>query len=232
MRPVRIYMLPRALDADGIATAQTLGGAASVTLDGALVTDGVAIIKQTGTDSAGRPYSLHGQQVTIASVGNDSGVTFTVTGTDQDGQTITATVTGANAGTANVGGYWSTITAVSSSGATAADITVGITTLSSSPTVPLDIYNAAGCALGVILSGTATYTVQHTFQDINAQAWRDGYSWDAVDGTWLNHDSSDLVAATASADGNYAFIPMATRCIVTAWTSGTVEYDVLTNRAF
>ncbi len=231
MRPVRIYMLPRALDADGIATAQTLAGAASVTLNGALVSGGVAVINQTGSDSAGRKYSKHGQQVTIASVGNDSGVTFTVTGTDQDGQTITATVAGANAGTANVGGYWSTVTAVSSDGATAADITVGITTLSSSPTVVLDHYNAAGIALGVVVSGTATYTVQHTFQDTSAQVWKDGYSWDAVDGTWINHDSSDLVSATATADGNYAFIPEACRVTIASWTSGAVEFDVFTNRA-
>ncbi len=232
MRPVRMYMLPRATDANAIAAAQTLSGAASVTLNGVLVSGGVATIKQTGKDSAGRDYSQHGQVVTITSVGNDSGVTFTVTGKDQDGQTITATIAGANAGAATVAGYWSEVSAVSSDGATAADIEVGITTASSSPTIPLDNYNAAGCALFVILSGTATYTVQHTAQNVNAQTWRDGYSWDAVDGTWLNHNSSDLVAATASADGNYACIPTATRCIVTAWTSGTVEYDVLTNRAY
>lgn len=232
MRPVRMYMLPRAADADGIATAQTLAGAESVSLDGALVVSGVAVINQVGnSDSAGRDYSQHGQVVTITSVGNDSGVVFTVTGTDQDGQTISATVAGANAGTATVGGYWSTVTAVSSDGATAADITVGITTASSSPTIPLDIYSASGIALGLIIGNTATATIQHTFQDINAQTWRDGYSWDAADGTWLDHDSSDLVGATSSADGNYAFIPMATRCKVTAWTSGTVEYVVITNRA-
>ena len=231
MRPVRMYILPRAADANGIAEAQTLAGAESVALDGVLVVSGTAIITQTGKDSAGRPYSKHGQVVTITSVGNDSGVVFTVTGEDQDGQPITTTVTGANAGAATVGGYWSKVSAVSSDGATAADITVGITVASSTPTIPLDVYSASGCALGLIIGNTATATVQHTFQDINAQTWRDGYSWDAVDGAWLNHDSSDLVAATTSQDGNYAYIPMATRATVSAWTSGTVEYVVITNRA-
>lgn len=231
MRPVRIYMLPRALDADGIATAQTLGGAASVTLDGALVVDGVAVIKQTGSDSAGRDYSLHGQVVTIASVGNDSGVTFTIVGQDQDRQDMTVTVTGANAGTATASGYWSKVSSITADGATANDITVGITTASSSPTVVLDHYSASGIALGVIVAGTATYTVQHTFQDTSAQVWKDGYSWDAVDGTWINHDSSDLVSATATADGNYAFIPEACRVTIASWTSGAVEFDVFTNRA-
>lgn len=231
MRPARIYMLPRALDADGIATAQTLAGAEAVSLDGALVVDGVAVIHQTGTDSAGRAYSLHGQVVTVASVGNDSGITFTIVGKDQDRQDRTYVLTGANAGTATATGYWSEVSSVTSSGATAADITVGITTASSSPTVVLDHYSASGIALGVILGGTATYTVQHTFQDTSAQVWKDGYSWDALDGTWINHDSADLVAATATADGNYAFIPEACRTIISSWTSGTVEFDVYTNRA-
>lgn len=232
MRTVRKYILPRATDADAIATAQTITGAASVTLNGTLVSGGVATIKQTGKDANGRSYSVHGQVVTITSAGDDTGVTFTVVGTDQDGKSITATVTGVSAAAATVAGYWSTVTAVSTSGTTDGNITVGITTASSTPTIPLDTRNASGCALSVVLSGTATYSVQHTFQDIQAAAWKDGYSWDAADGTWQNHDSSDLVAATATADGNYAFIPTATRAIVTAWTSGTVEYVVITNSAY
>lgn len=232
MRPVRIYALPRSLDADGIATAQTLGGAASVTLNGTLVVDGVAIIKRSDSDANGRPYSQIGQVVTIASVGNDSGVTFTVTGKDQDGQSRTTTVTGANAGTATVTGYWTEVSAVSSSGATAANITVGITAVFSTPTIPLDHYANHGAALGVKIGTTATITVNHTFDDINAQTWRDGYQWNASDAVWFDHDSSALVGATASVDGNYEFYPTATRLKCTSWTSGTVEYVVISPRSY
>jgi len=231
MRPVRIYALPRSLDADGIAAAQTLAGAEAVALDGALVVGGVAVIERSDSDSSGRPYSLIGQVVTIASVGNDSGVTFTVVGKDQDRQSQTVSVTGANAGTATATGYWSEVSSVTSDGATAADITVGITAVFCTPTIPLDFYASAGNALGVIIQTTATVTVQHTFDEINKQVWKDGYAWTAINGNWLDNDAAALVGATTSQDGNYEFIPNATRMKCTSWTAGTVEYCVNTNRA-
>ena len=227
MRPVRIYALPRATDADGIATAQTLAGAEAVSLDGALVVGGVAVITRADSDSNGRPYSKIGQVVTVTSVGNDSGVVFTIVGKDQDGQSRTYALTGANAGVATATGYWSEVSSITSDGATAADITAGITTLFSTPTIPLDFYLQHGVALGVIIGTTATVTVNHTFDDINAQTWRDGYQWNATDAVWFDHDSSALVGATASVDGNYEFYPVATRLKCTAYTSGTVEYVVI-----
>lgn len=230
MRPVRIYALPRALDADGIAQTQSAAGAQALTLNGALVSDGVAVISRSDTDADGRPYSLIGQTVTVTSAGNDSGITFTVVGEDQDRQSYTEVIPGANAGAASSTGYFSKVESITTSAATAGNVTAGIAATFSTPTVPLDHYTGDGAALAVVLGGTATYTVQHTFDDVQAQVWKDGYDWDAAGANWLDHDSTDFVSATASADGNYAFLPKATRVKVTSWTSGTVEYDIISSR--
>ena len=64
-----------ALDADGISTAATLSGAGNLTIGGALASGGSC------TFNAGRI-------VTILSAGDDSGDTFTVTGTDVNGDAI------------------------------------------------------------------------------------------------------------------------------------------------
>ena len=62
----------QALDADGISTAATLSGSGNLTINGALASGGSC------TFNAGRV-------VTILSAGDDSGDTFTVTGTDVNG---------------------------------------------------------------------------------------------------------------------------------------------------
>ena len=63
-----------------IAIAQTLGGAGNLNLVSSSVSDG------SNMDTT----------VTLTSTGNISGVTFTVTGTDASGSTITEDITGPN----------------------------------------------------------------------------------------------------------------------------------------
>ena len=65
------------------------------------------------------------QKVTILSAGNDSGISFTVVGTDATGTAVTETVTGANAGTATSVGLFSTITSVAAVGNPAGNVSVG-----------------------------------------------------------------------------------------------------------
>jgi archaellum component FlaF (FlaF/FlaG flagellin family) len=55
---------------------------------------------------------------------------------------------------------------------------------------------------GVVVSGTVTYTVQHTFDGSN----------------WFDHDATDLVDAVANQDGNYAYPVAGIRVNVTAGT--------------
>jgi len=68
---------------------------------------------------------------------------------------------------------------------------------------------------GCVISATATYTVQHTFDDIYNTA---------ITPTWFNN--SIATAQTTNKDGNYAFPVAAIRLSVTAST-GTVTITLL-----
>ncbi len=50
---------------------------------------------------------------------------------------------------------------------------------------------------GVVKTGTVSFTVQHTFDDVASP------TFSAASATWFNHAS--VAAATANADGNYAY---------------------------
>lgn len=144
--------------ANGIALSQQPAAAGALTLNGSLVTAGVAQM-----DVARR--------VVIASNGNDAAVVFTVNGTNQSGAPIISTVTGLNASSAFTALDFLTVTSVTSSTATAGNITVGTNTTASSPWV-LDNLFVASWNLNVAVSlpggnGTATYTVEHTQDDPN-----------------------------------------------------------------
>lgn len=73
--------------------------------------------------------------------------------------------------------------------------------------------NSFSIGIGCVVSGTVTYTIQHTFDDIQNTA--------AGSCTWFDHDDSGLVGATANADGNFAFPCTAARINQTGG-SGTV----------
>ncbi len=99
-------------DVDGIITAVTPVGAGAITFDGVLVTDSIAYLPST-------------RKIVIASDGNDSGVTFGITGTDALGASQTETITGPNTTSVYSANEYKTVTSVSISGAGAGNITVG-----------------------------------------------------------------------------------------------------------
>lgn len=67
----------------------------------------------------------------------------------------------------------------------------------SSPVVVDYMISPFNIGFGVVVTGTATYTVQHTFDDPFASGFTPATA------TWFNHE--DLVSQTTSQDGNYAF---------------------------
>jgi hypothetical protein len=104
-----------AADADGVCQSQTpaAGGEQDLTINGALSSGGVA------TFTAGR-------LITITSASDDSGRTFTVTGTDVNGNAQTETIAGP-ATTVSTGTlYFRTVTQVTVDDDTAGAITVGM----------------------------------------------------------------------------------------------------------
>ena len=56
------------------------------------------------------------RNVTITSGGNDSGITFTVTGTDASGAALAETITGGNAGIATGTSIFATVTQIAAVG--------------------------------------------------------------------------------------------------------------------
>jgi filamentous hemagglutinin family protein len=94
---------------DTLASAQTLGGAGDLSL-----------ITETLRFTAAK-------QVTLTSVGNDSGVTFTITGTAANGDALVETISGGNGATVTSSGSFKTITRIAADAASADTVSAGLT---------------------------------------------------------------------------------------------------------
>ena len=66
------------------------------------------------------------RQITLLSAGNDSSKTFTVVGTDVNGDALSETVTGADSSTATSTGYFATISSITAVGNPAGNMSAGI----------------------------------------------------------------------------------------------------------
>ena len=74
----------------------------------------------------GGPYGNLTETITLYSSADNSGNTFTITGTDGNGDAQTEVLTGPNAGAVNSANKYLTITSIVSDGAIATDIQAGI----------------------------------------------------------------------------------------------------------
>jgi hypothetical protein len=158
------------------------------------------------------------RRVLITSAGNDSGITWTITGTDWNNAPISEVLTGGNtAAVASLLDY-ATVAGIKASAAAASTVTVGTNGVAGSRPIGLDQMGLSPTALQVTVSGTVNYTVQQTLDDPN----RVGLSSVA----WVNHPDSALVAATGTVQGNYAYQPQLTRIVLNSGT-GTLTYTVI-----
>lgn len=157
---------------------------------------------------------------TIDSAANLSALTFTLTGTDADGLVQTEAIVGPNVATVTGVKYFKTLTTVSASstlGANTADIGWNDTAIG--PTFPLNWRQIDfQVSLGVDISGTINYSVQHCFESLR----------DAAPSTltWWPH--ATIVSKTADTDGNYASPVTATRLLVNSLTAGaTIAFQII-----
>ena len=96
---------------------------------------------------------------------------------------------------------------------------VRVSLSSVSASIPMVVDNAkltTNIAIGVVSTGTATFSVQHTYSDVLDPL---------VTPVWFN--LSTITAATANAEGSYSVPIVAVRLNVTAWTSGTVTMNMI-----
>lgn len=97
-----------------------------------------------------------------------------------------------------------------------------VTVSSATTSAPLPVDYAANpfkVGVGCVASGTLTYKVQHTFDNVMDSS---------VTPTWL--DSEDLTGETTSQSGEYAFPVRAIRLNITAYTNGSVTMTLIQGR--
>jgi hypothetical protein len=108
--------------------------------------------------------------VSLASSANLSTITLTFTGTDAEGRTQTESAAGPNNTTTYLTKYFATMTSVTSSATLGANtMNVGWTGAAHTPCIPVDRCAGNGAAVGADISGTISYTIQNTNDDI----WND-----------------------------------------------------------
>jgi len=112
MRPVIFTKQLAAAVSAGLAASQSLAAAGDLALNGSLVVDGVGTLDTQ-------------RRVIITSAGNDSGITWTVKGTNQSGAPITDSFAGGDTAAAQSNLDFLTVTSIYGSGATASTVTAG-----------------------------------------------------------------------------------------------------------
>jgi hypothetical protein len=210
MQPIVKIVGPlAAADADGICLSQTPLAAGALTLNGALVSGGVATISPPA-------------RITITTADDESGVNFTVTGTDYSGNAITEVIVGPDTTTGTSSLTYSTVTSIVADDATADAITVGNAQAASSPWIALDPWAFPQVAIQCSVTGSVSYTVQQTLDNPNDPV--NPVAEASVQ--WVNHPDSNLVAASTTQQGNYGYAPLFTRLNINSG-SGSVRMTVV-----
>jgi len=144
-----------ASDADGIAQSQTPAGA--FTLNGVLVTGGVAYLGAM-------------RRVLITTSADETSRTFTITGTNSAGDVLSETLVGVNNTTTYTVLDFYTVTAATHSGTLAGSVTIGTNGVGGSSWARLDEWALPNASVQAVVSGTINYTVQYSNDDPNSPA--------------------------------------------------------------
>lgn len=166
-----------------------------------------------GTWTADKP-----REIIFTPAGAESGITFTITGTDWNGNPASQTVTGVdNPSTAVSVVNFATITSITTSASTTSTVTVGTDGVAVSRPVFMDNFAFAPVGLQVDVTGTVNYTVQSTMDDI--------LSVGIANATWLDSTDSAVVGATATKSSTFIYIPQAIRAKLNSGT-GSITMTV------
>lgn len=206
MNSVIVTKTLTAAAATNICLSQTPGAAGLLTLNGAAVTAGVAVL-----DTARRVLLTFGADTSARS--------FSVVGTSDTGQTVTETVPG-GATTATTKNDYKTVTAISINGAAPGTVTVGTNTTGSSPWKNVDTWaNPFNVNVVCTLTGTATFSIETTNSRYLTAA-------NLYPTNLLNVNATSIAAATASASAAITSPVRAWRLTVTAGTGSVVAEAV------
>lgn len=174
-RPLKNVYTPADADPNGYVSAGT-GASVSV------------LVSSASDDLAHR--------LNITSSDDLSLITFTVTGTDENGAALSEEVTGPNNTTVETEGYFLTVTGIALSGSLSSNtVDIGWVDEFVTPLIPAEWPNSKK-SLYVLVGGTIDYTLQQTLSEPN----------DKDDGSLIWSDSTDtsVVGATTSQNVGYA----------------------------
>ena len=152
MRPISFTRSQPAADADSIVSAQSLSVSGAITLDGVLVSNGVA--------------TLTVPAVLVAFSEASSSINFVVTGTGPAGQSQVETLALTASGTVTGSLSFATVTGVVADAAAASTISIGNGVSGYTSWIPLDIYTPNQVTnISGKTSGTVNYSVEYTNED-------------------------------------------------------------------
>lgn len=190
--------------ATNIKTAGAISGAGAVTLNGSLVSGGVATLDKP-------------RRVLFTFASDETGKTYVVTGTNWTNQTISETVTGTTPGTVATVLDYKTVTSVVADAASAGNVSIGTNTVAGTPWIAIDAWALPNVALQCTASGTVNFTVQSTLDDPNNPT----NPVVPASMTWVNTNDTAAVGATGSLQTNYFFAPAYVRVLLNSG-SGSV----------
>jgi hypothetical protein len=170
----------------------------------------------------GTAINLQPRKIALTSSGVDTGVNFTITGTDVNGSVLSEVLAGASAGVATSVLVYKTVSSITASGATAGTLTVGTSAVSTSPWVRLDEWAFNGIGIQCDASGTVNYTVQSTYDDPNSPTSPVGPS--SVD--WVSSSDTAAVGATGGIQTSFTYVPTYVRVLLNSG-NGTVTTTIV-----
>jgi hypothetical protein len=209
--------------ANNIAQAQAVGGAIDLTLNGSLVSSGVALLNPP-------------RRVVVISAGDDTGITFTVKGLLSDGVTaVSETITGANTSRTSTSNVYSAVSSITSSGAAAGNVSAGTNGLSATTDKPRRItITSGGNDLAVNFTIRGTDRAGNLISEVLAGA-SGGAATSVLDYSTVTQISSSAASASTVTVGTsavarsawinldpFAFAQSVVQCVVV----GTVNYTV------
>lgn len=169
------------------------------------------------------------RQILFTPAGDDSAITYTITGTDNNNDVISDVVAGAaNPATATTVLDFKTITSIYVSGALGSTTTVGTNGVAHSNWVRFDDFAAnSQTTIAAVLSGTANYDIETSMDDPNMLG-NVAYNNPAAM-TWLQSLDTNVVGASASKSSFFAYTPIFARVKL---NSGTGSVRATFRQAF
>lgn len=209
MRASTITKSLTAGSANAIALSQTPLAAGNLTINGALASGGVATLSTQ-------------RRVIVHSAADDTGRTWTVTGTAEGGLPIKDSFAGANTADAQSNLDFLTVTQISVDAATAGAVTAGTNGVGSSPWKMFsDTIQTPNIAFDFeLLSGAANVSIQYTQEGflVDPTLPQSAIALGAVSPNPVAHDFPNLSGMAASMQDSVTFVFRAWRVIINSGT--------------